>query len=169
MTDERVHQVLTDSVNYEFNIGIDLIVLSILYGVVRYSLQCPGLEAFAHAHKRGHEFKSRLRDVLEKAGVLIDENGSFRDPENWKAIVTQRRGNVYSFNLDSLDVMIIHGLLRIKEMYPGDIQFEFPESYAIVLDRIRAWCALCFIEMGFTIDEIMYMETASSEGGNYGH
>jgi len=65
--------------------------------------------------------------------------------------------------------MIIHGLLRIKEMYPGDIQFEFPESYAIVLDRIRAWCALCFIEMGFTIDEIMYMETASSEGGNYGH
>lgn len=51
MTDERVHQVLTDSVNYEFNLGMDLIALSILYGVARYSLQCPGLEAFDHAHK----------------------------------------------------------------------------------------------------------------------
>lgn len=167
MTDQRVHQVLTDSATYEFEISMELIVLSVLYGVVRYSLQCPGLKDFQYAEQRGQEFKARLRDVLENAGVWIDENTSFADLGNLAEIMEMRRGNIYSFKLDSMDVMIIHGLLRIKEMYPGDIELKSPESYASVLNSLRGWCALCFGQMGFTAEEIEYMETALVDTPGY--
>ncbi len=53
MTDERVQQVLEDSATYRFNLSMELIVLAVLYGVIRYSLQCPGLKDFQYAEKWG--------------------------------------------------------------------------------------------------------------------
>lgn len=141
------------------------------------------MKDFKHAEKKGHELRAKLRDVLEKAGVWIDENGSFCDMENWAAIMAMRMTNIYYLTLDSIDVMIIHGLLRIKEMYPGDLQLKDPKSYEVVLVALRDWCALCFMQMGFTSEEVEYFESAtvdapgyiagaeiaSSEGDNYGH
>jgi len=167
MTDERVQQVLEDSATYRFNLSMELIVLAVLYGVIRYSLQCPGLKDFQYAEKRGQEFKAKLRDVLEKAGVIIDENDSFCDLENLKAIMIQGSENVYSFVLEPVDVTMIHGLLRIKEMYPGDIDFKSPEIYVSVLEALRDWCKVCFVQMGFTAEEVDYMETAVIDAPGY--
>jgi len=87
--------------------------------------------------------------------------------ENLAAIMAMRRDNTYSFKLDSMDVMIIHGLLSIKEMYPGDLQLKDPEAYAGVLVALRDWCALCFMQMGFTSEEVEYMNTVLVDAPGY--
>jgi len=163
MTDERVQQVLTDSAEMTFSLSMDLFYVATLYGLMRYSSQCPNLARYTDAQRLAFEVKGRLRQVLDRAGIIFDIHGSFANVENFQAVARMHAGMPYSLTFSSAEIMVIHGLIKIAEMYPGEIEYAAPTVREMFVFFLKRSCQDCFLRMGFSPQEVEYLDTATSE------
>lgn len=161
--EDRVKEVISANPEGEYLLVAGLLHVAFLFAQIRYGAQCPNLEKYQAYQTNAVKIKRRLRDVMERAGILFDDQGSIRDEANFQAIIISHVDNLYQFEFDALDVFTIHGLLRLSEIYPEDYEYKDPMSRAIMLGRFREWCHFCFLEMGFTAEEAQALDTATIE------
>jgi hypothetical protein len=158
--EQKVKHAIRSSSKAEYWVTMDLIYIAYLYAIICYSIQCPNLEKYKHYKRNAVKIKQRLYEILKGSGISFDHEGSFADLENFQSVVKSNK-NVYEFDFEALDVFTIHGLLRISEMYPGEMEYKDPYSNALMFEALRQWCLNCFIHMGFTVFEAAKLDIAT--------
>lgn len=75
---------------------------------------------------------------------------------------SERKGLTYSLELTPAEVGILHGAIRLMLLHP-QVAETFSDSFKFGANRLRTACLKAFADMGFTPDEIEYMDSALDE------
>lgn len=77
--------------------------------------------------------------------------------ERFGEVLRANQGKRYAFGLGAAEVSILHGLISLAMEHP-DVQ-KLGQPTLEIARSIRDWCVDCFVDMGFSPEEVEQLDT----------
>lgn len=78
--------------------------------------------------------------------------------ERYQEIMAENKGMTFPVIFGPVEVGLFHGALRLMLLHP-EVE-DFSDSFICIAERMREFCLGAYLRMGFSEEEVEYLDSA---------